>query len=554
MRKAIVTALAVLIVWIDAQGQTLVERPILSDQEIVVKKQIMVDGLERDLKQVPFAAVRVFVRTKIATWLLKEGTDETGRAELVAIKAVEDLYDNQREIPVVDFNTLKSDVFGLLETRSKETAKRLREKYRTQSNDELADGESLLNQANGDKKVAAKLLRSLNDRSGLGHEFAVLLERMQSVRSPEVPSILARILSLEEIQSSGLPTTFLYSIVHVFNDASVSPEIQHRFYSSVLRRARIGATTFNVDIDVTYDLLNAVVPNLRSTSSELLAESMVLQQALRSRLSQAAQSEIERETRIRESADELSALVSEAEAASDSGVKYLLYVRAAKLALKRQRFIVAVDLAAKSVSDGPDQIPKAFREQWSDQFLREVVLNALKKEELESAQYAIKRMNGLLSMSDSKIAIARYFNRLNNKASAIDSLENALSLVQKVETSDAKIFALFRLLSSVILIDASRMAEVAALTAKLIEAVPALEVEDKPTTSRYQEYVRTAMVINYNLFPAIIELSQKNDSDAADFASRISRKEIRVVADLAILINEIEIDQERTASSDRGTK
>ncbi|MFL6374374.1 MAG: hypothetical protein ACJ73D_06900, partial [Pyrinomonadaceae bacterium] len=49
-------------------------------REALIKKQIAINALEGDVKDVRFAAVRVFVRYKIASWLWKNGKDEVGRA------------------------------------------------------------------------------------------------------------------------------------------------------------------------------------------------------------------------------------------------------------------------------------------------------------------------------------------------------------------------------------------------------------------------------------------------------------------------------------------
>jgi hypothetical protein len=77
------------------------------NQEITLKKQIAVDELENQAKDIPLTAVRVFLRSKVVEWLWKDGKDETGRAEQLAVKAIDELYEKKNEIPNFYFNSIK---------------------------------------------------------------------------------------------------------------------------------------------------------------------------------------------------------------------------------------------------------------------------------------------------------------------------------------------------------------------------------------------------------------------------------------------------------------
>jgi hypothetical protein len=81
--------------------------------DIVIKKQIICDQLERQTQEIQFAAVRVYIRYKIAAWLWKDGKDNSGRAKGIAIRAVEDLYENKSDVPqyYLDFRKRLRDQF-----------------------------------------------------------------------------------------------------------------------------------------------------------------------------------------------------------------------------------------------------------------------------------------------------------------------------------------------------------------------------------------------------------------------------------------------------------
>jgi hypothetical protein len=145
---------------ITSWGQRPARAPKVEAQEITIKKQIIVDSLENQIKNVPFAVVRAFVRSKIAEWLWKNGKDETGRAEPLAVKAVEELYEKKSEIPYIHFASIRDKTFALLEANAKESAKKLIAKYDI-SEDDLRSSFSLLDKKGADKLATDKILNSL---------------------------------------------------------------------------------------------------------------------------------------------------------------------------------------------------------------------------------------------------------------------------------------------------------------------------------------------------------------------------------------------------------
>ncbi len=59
-------------------GQKQAEKPqSAAVQPTLIKKQILADQLDSQAKDVPFAAVRVFIKTRLAAWLWKDGTEDT---------------------------------------------------------------------------------------------------------------------------------------------------------------------------------------------------------------------------------------------------------------------------------------------------------------------------------------------------------------------------------------------------------------------------------------------------------------------------------------------
>ncbi len=523
-------------------GQKPADAAQVKAQQILIRKQILASELDNQAKDVPLAAARVFIRTKLAQWLWRDGADKTGRAEQIAVKAVEELYEKKDEIP--DSNFLKMDLFALLETNAKETAKKLRAKYDVGSDEDLSNAVPLLNKEGGDKIIAAKIKKYLAEGKDLG-AIAFLMGMLQSKKSPEFLSVLAEIVNLEETGRSSFTADSLTWAADFFRDADIPNNLRLRFYRIALSKARNALQNPEGNNILAADyLLNAILPNIAANAPELSAEASGIKAALLARTSQKSREMQERNQRIEESADKLGALISEAEKTDDKGEKYSLLIRAELLAKKEGKFRLAVDLMEKTIEDKSEGgFPtQEFRLRYYDQELGYIAESALGKDDVEAARYAAKKMIKELSKADTLRRIAVYFNGKKDGGSALDAYDEALKLATRADNDKLKFYTLFRLISAAQQIEQSRVSEVTAITAKAINALPILGVEDKPDTENFKNYVSIIVAVNFNLYPVIGNLAKANKNEASGFASRIDRKEVRIVADFALAVDAIDSD------------
>lgn len=534
----ILTAFCCLAGW----GQKSARTPKIEAQEITIKKQIIVDNLESQIKDIPFAAVRVFVRSKIAAWLWKDGKDDTGRAEQLAVKAINELYENKTEIPSPHFHSLKSETLALLASNAKETAKKLITKYDVSSEDELESANLLLNKKDGEKLAVSKIKESLVSQSELSPIVTILIDQLESRKLSELVTVLNTIINLAETGRNDFSTDALYLIVHNFRSPIVSNDLRIRFYKIVLKKAGDSFQSANSNAETAYYLLNAVMPDIATNAPDFLAEASALRAALTTRLSQAAIEERERNKRIEANPDKLDALISEAEKSDDKGMKYHLYSRAAALALEQEKYRLAVDLIEKTML-GELPTPETFRYLPHDQFLGEVARNALKKDDTDAAKYAVRRVIDELSRADILRKTAVYYFEKQDLISATDSFNEALKLTNNANSDTRKIYNLFGLLFAIQKIDKSRLAEVTAKTAKTINDIPALNIDDKPGTANYKKYVALVMTTNWNLLPFISQLAKENKNEAIYFTDRINKREIKIIADFALSADSLEVEK-----------
>ena len=141
--------------------------------------------------------------------------------------------------------------------------------------------------------------------------------------------------------------------------------------------------------------------------------------------------------------------------------------------------------------------------------------------------------------------LALYFYEKKDSGSALAAYDEALKLAEKANNSEkSKFYALFRLIPAAQKIDKSRLSEVTSITAGAISRIPTLNPEDKPGTENFNNYVSMIMAINYNLYPVISSLAKTNKTEAMYFANQINRKEVKIVADLALAIEMFESKRE----------
>lgn len=527
------------VVW----GQTSPRETNSSQQQIALKKQIIIDDLENQIKDTPLAAVRVFARYKIAAWLWQSGKDETGRAEQLAIKALDELYEKKAEIPSLYFNSLSSSIFALLEVNAKEIAKKLRAKYNLSSEDELYNANSLLDTKDGEKIAADKIQKSLAHQTELSSLTILLMEDLQSRKSPELLRILTEIVTLEESGQSNFSAETLCFVVDFFRNTTVPNNLRIRFYNIVCNKAKAAIPTADSDATSIYDLLSAIMPDIAKNAPNLLPEANTLQAVFMSRVPPATIESSEAYRRIDESEDHLSALITEAEASPDKSFRANLLTQAAQLALQKGKFRLAVELSDKIKANIDEEKDKRFP-LWYDQFLSEISNKALKADDVDSSKYAAERIIKKINLANILRNTALYYYAKRDSISASDALDKAFKLAVSADNDLPKVYLLIRLISTSQKIDPNRVPEIIENTAKAINGIPHLGVDDKSETDSYKKYVGSIMSINERLMPVFDQLVKRNKNEAIDFAARINTKEIKLMLNYTFLIDSLHPESE----------
>jgi len=514
--------------------------------EIVIRKQIICDDLDKQVKDIPFAAVRVFARYMIASWLWKNGRDDTGRAENLAVTAIDDLYKNKAEIQPAHFDPLALDLFTLMDRNALDSSNKLKEKHKAGLTDDPGLFDSLPEQKEGEKIAVDGAIKSLVEQSQGNPDIHILMGRLQARKSAELPRLLTAVLDAEETGRTNFTATSLLFMSPYFVGPGLPLQIQKRFLRLVLDKSKNAVMIPNGDAEGFFWLLNGRMPDFSTIFPELVPEAGAVHAVLKTRISRESRESQERSDRIRDSADKLSTVITEAEKAADKATKYGLYVFAAQLALKERKYTYSVDIAgtAAEIDLPPGINSEKSRKKELDQFLNDVVRAALQSDDPDSANYAIKKIADQLSKAECLRKTANYYFDHSDPVAAGSALDDAIKLITKAEAGDRRIFSLINILPTAQKIDRTRISDLGELTAKAINSVPSLNVEDKPGTENFKNYITLMMGVNWNLHPALTKLLKENKSGAADLAGRINKKEIRVITDFVLSTDSITSKQE----------
>lgn len=521
------------------------EKAVSAAQQKILKKQILVDDLDYRAKDLPFAAVRVFVRTKLADWLWKNGKDETGRAEPLAVKAIEEIYSKPDEM-TRSFSS-KANLFTLLEVNAKETAVKLRTKYNIGSAEDLYSSTSFLNKKAGDSVIAEKVKKALTDTKDLAVIQAYLM-MLQARKSPEFVPLLSEVINIQESGRNNFTTASFLWIADNFNDVTVPNDLKIRFCKIVLNRAKTALQiTDGGEIHFADLALFKVLPQITANVPEMAAEASGIKTVLAAKNSPYDREFQESQQRIDESSNKLDALIAEADKTDYKNLKESYLSEAARLAEKEGKFQLAADLTERTIEnkDEKDFPDKEFRVSAHDQRLGFIADSALQKNDVISADYATKKIISDLKKADVLRQTANYFFRQKDVATASNLYDEALKLVSKAENNQLKINALLGLIPVAAAIDQSRLSEIVSFTAKAVNNLPTLNPEDKPGTENFKNYVTNILQTNFILYITVGNLTRTNKNEAMYFADQINRKELRIAADLAVLTNTFESENTR---------
>jgi hypothetical protein len=208
-----------------------------------------------------------------------------------------------------------------------------------------------------------------------------------------------------------------------------------------------------------------------------------------------------------------------------------------------------IDRAGKAT-----ETEKNFRRGRHEEFYSNVVTASLGADELDAALYSIRKMAMPITTVEALSQVTKYGIENSDMDNARRSHNEAIKLVNKSDSSPRMIAALLRMIPAAERLDSGSLSEVIRLATQRINDLPTLNVEDKPETKNYRDYISSIVVINYDLRSAISELVKTDRVAAEDLAGRIKKNEIKFIADFVVAITMIENIPEPEESPENSIK
>ena len=474
-------------------------------------------------------AARAFFYPKVAALLWERaGADADSRwvALDAATAGLADIVKHQQQIPRASIVFFYSDLIGTVRRYDAEEAKRLEQSYPLEAAAKAREQE----QATGSfqsalaryGKGAGQSSQALNEalgfiRSGRVSPAVLIGEvfRLDQEKSPALPGVLTAALDLEEKQAGSLPFTTLFFVSHVYLKDSTPLALRKRFLATAL--ASVTARTDELRND----------PESFRSATQLLQRSLPFMQALTPPLYPRAASLLASLApnllqptawaRIKASADPFEQTLTEANGTSDPQLKRQLLESAARLAHERGDLRRAVDLMTAEEEDR-DGLPEGYS--YRDEFLDKIVQDAIKAQDIATADYAVSKMKLPLYRVEALRRIARHHIASKDVPRADAVLNEAIKVLQDAPDGGGKIIAHLRLSTDLLHVNKPRAFELARAAVKAVDALARPDKDDRgeSTAALYQLLNETASTFRVLARDNRVEaLSLAGSFDAEDF-------------------------------------
>lgn len=505
-------------------------------QQFIVKKQQLVDDLELQMREIQSPVVHVYIRYRLADWLWKNpGGDDTGRAEGLAVKALEEAFTKKDDFVSSHRYKLVTDIFELLDKNAKETSARLKTKYDIEADADLFSGFSQLTKPDGDRAVAQKLLKALTKPGPIEVTFNPLLNSLRMMRSPQYLIVAEALMNVLETGPNQDNSRLMMYSMH-YNDPQTPPALKKRYFTLVVNRARGALQRPDQWI---YHALRSAIIQFGPTFPELVPEAEALKNVLAREETTNERARREAQERIDAATDKIAALIEEAEKTDVKDFKASYYMQAVYIAQSSGKFALAVDIIDKVKELNKSE----FGGGWVDQQYANVARRAFEKNEIEIAIEATERIADPFDQAEGWKVAADHFSGRNDHEGVSNMVGKALRLLAspREEAREAvRVGLLLRFLPLVEKSDKLGLPDALLTTTRAINDLPTPGPEIRPGAREYSAYISRTYSVNSTLATITRVLVDKNRSAATDLAERIQKKEFRIVADLVVAIDALE--------------
>jgi hypothetical protein len=443
----------------------------------------LADGLSltNDIKEVESPVFRAYLYARVAKWLSQSAGDDANlqRAAMDAsARGISDIHEHEREIPPGPAFDAYNELLSVVRKYDAEEAGKLERDYPLRLTANASEGDKAVRDFHtvltqlGDPNTADQNTQKAVRLVGSGNVSIVALHgellHLDQINSPALPQLLDATLTLEERNKGAIPLRNMFFLSYLYLKSGVPAGLQARFLAAAVNATRLSMEELRnapEDISWSTQLLQACIPYLQKSNPPLYAEAAARLAGLMSgNTTEAGISD-----RIRDSEDPLAAAVNEADSTRDEQLKKTLLEYAARLARQKGDLRRAVDLIVSADGDAHEQ-PGSYSAR--DSFLEKVLQDALAKKDVETARYALSKMEALLYRAAALQRLARYFIQAKDNQSAAEVLGDAVTSLKDAPDNADKAAMYLRLATDFSKLDLARELEAVNAAIKSVNKIP----------------------------------------------------------------------------------
>ena len=489
----------------------------------------LIEDLPARIKKVDDATVRVFLQLRLAAFYWSDLSEQSReRARELTLGGLQDLDEHRSDLVPLWAESFRQDLLALLEVHAPDLAARYKDGA-AETTEKVTPGNPYdvayaMLRTKGQAALAVQTLtRAVNGGEPPTMTISYFLSELQRQQPSLVPQLLSDILAQQERRPGTLSVEMLFWLLDPYVWRNNRDDIKRRFLSVAVAATAESyqwsdsgklATAFNL-LRVTVPLTQKLVPGIYPQAAAQLA-------TVRARLPNDTVERSAIAERIRQSADTLSQMITEANSASSPSVKNDLLIQAAQLAFTKGKPQLAFDLTMSTSSDEKSQ-------SWRQQFLSELVKGAVEDKDAKLGLTIVSKIEMPLARAEGLQRLALLFFDLKDLWQAKESLSESLKLIRASENTPEKAIALLKAVRVFARIDQAMVPDVAEETIKALNRLQFATPNEKPQSEPTR---RTLMSVVWNTMPSFEALVQWDELGALNFVDKIERGELRAVAGL----------------------
>jgi hypothetical protein len=509
-----------------------------SEQQVVSISDDDFANIAQQIKSLRDPTFRAFLRSRILTWLTKDTDDlRLQSVLLVASDGLADIQKHQDQIWTPTASWLRESLITSIKRWSPDEANALARKYPLKINepansDPVKDFTSALAKLDDPKTTeqGLKLVTNAILNKTIPPEilFGELL-RLDKSNSPQLPQILAIVISLEENQTGSIPLQFLNFFRYLYLKETIPTRLQVRFLNAVVIATRLNPIAFQ---DPTVrgpaaELLNGCLPQIQKLTPANYPEAASRLQELNSGGLTNFKSRQAAENRINLSDHPLEQMITEADETNDKLFKRELLERAARLAQKDGKLRQAVDLMV-SKDSAEDVKNECDTHSPTDEFLNEIVTSSLKDTDLETSEYAASKMYCPLDRTNALRSIAVGYYQKRDRVRGQRTLIAAAKSLNDGEDGTVKAHA------SLALADAFLRYEPAGAQDAFHNAIESINKLPRPKNDEEKQFYLSLLPLAEDVIKAFRTLAVQDRGAASALSAKIRLEELRACATAGI--------------------